>query len=462
MQGNKKGLWKGQRGVGNTYPSFDYFLLSLVLSSVLFLLTDVGGFCQKVIIGANSNVKPEPAGWYAGDIHVHRSCNGSSAIPTSELGKRMEENDLAVISVLSDMGNSEASDRVEDLKRVTGKDAPQSTPERIIHYTSEWHWDANELERPHQALGGHLVLLGLDEAHKMWDESAWKILEWSKKHNAICGFAHMQYLNDKIPGKLNCCIPIDYPVEAAFGTIDFVSEDCSGSDYALNAYYKLLNCGFRIGLAAGTDYPCNGGAAFGTLLTYAKVDGKLTYRKWIEGIKKGNTVISRNGHNEFLELKVNGSSDPGNEIKLSDESDVEIEIKWTANKDLTGRIELVCNGEVVATQRGSVKPGVALILHANQLFKQSGWFCARRMGDKGHQVHTAPVYININNQPVRASEEDAKYFVNWIENIITNIAPGGLWNKFYTHDLNLVQSRYMKARDIYSKIAQEARNIGVK
>ena len=32
----------------------------------------------------------------------------------------------------------------------------------------------------------------------------------------------------------------------------------------------------------------------------------MTYRKWIEGIAKGRTVVSRNAHNEFLDLKVNG------------------------------------------------------------------------------------------------------------------------------------------------------------
>ena len=32
----------------------------------------------------------------------------------------------------------------------------------------------------------------------------------------------------------------------------------------------------------------------------------MTYRNWIEGIANGRTVVSRNGHNEFLSLAVNG------------------------------------------------------------------------------------------------------------------------------------------------------------
>lgn len=411
------------------------------------------------VSGQVKKSNPEPVGWYTGDIHVHRSCNGSTPIPTSELNKRMEENDLSVLSVLADMGNSEATDRVEDLEKVNCNDSPLSMPNRIIHYAAEWHWDADEFQRPHQALGGHLVLLGLNEAHKIWEESAWKILEWSREHDGICGYAHMQYLNGQISKKLNCCIPIDYPVEAALGTIDFVSEDCSGSDSAIEAYYKLLNCGFRIGLAAGTDYPCNGGDPFGSLLTYVKVDGKLTYRKWINGIKKGNTVVSRDGHNEFLELRVNGSMMPGDEVMLTDKGKVGIVIKWTASKELTGNVELVCNGKVVATKRESVKPGVPVILHIDQSFEQSGWLCARRMNENGHQTHTAPVYVTVKNKPVRARSEDALYFVTWIDNILANIAPGGMWSNFYTHDLKLVQDRYKEARDIYERITEEAKQL---
>ncbi len=434
--------------------NIDHNLFRYWLSLTLFLIMSFS------VSGQERKYKPEPEGWFTGDIHVHRSCNGSAAIPSTELSQRMEANDLSVISVLADMGNSEAPDRVEDLGYVNGKDASISTPGRIIHYDAEWHWDADEVQKPHQALGGHLVLLGLVEAHKIWEESAWKILEWSKKRNAICGFAHMQYLSDQIPMKLNCCIPIDYPVEAALKTLDFVSEDCNGSDFALNAYYKLLNCGFRTGLAAGTDYPCNGGDDFGTLLTYVCIrDGELTYRKWIEGIKNGNTVISRNGHNEFLDLKVNKTAIAGDEINLGKPDNVEVDITWSGVKELEGRIELICNGKVLASQNGKVKTGDPVSFHVSQAFTHSGWLCARRMDKNGHQTHTAPVYVFVDHQPIRTSVDDALFFVRWIDHILMNISPGGIWSKFYTHDLKPVMDRYKKARNIYTKIAKEAKSI---
>jgi len=416
-----------------------------------------------------NTARPEPPGWYAGDIHVHRNCgDGTGILPYEKLAEMMEPNNLALICVLADMGNGEVKDSKTDLPKVTGNDAPESKANRIIHWDTEWHWDATYSNFSNQALGGHLVLLGLKQAQQVWDESPYKILDWAAKQNAVKGFAHMEYLNNKIQDTLNCCIPLDYPVEVALGTIDFISEDVYGvnslnngnynSEAVVDAYYKLLNCGFRIGLAAGTDYPCNDNEPLGKLLTYVKVKDQLTYNKWIQGIKNGKTVVARNGHNEFIDMKINGKYGPGDEIKLNHNGIAIVEVKWTAVKELTGRIELVCNGKVVASKEGTAKPGVPLILKTTQPIKESSWFCARRMNEAEHESHTAAAFITINKKPVRASAADAKFFVAWIDNILKNIAPSEKWNRYFTHDFGVVQQRYIKARDTYNRIATEATN----
>ena len=411
--------------------------------------------------------RPEPKDWYAGDIHVHRNCgDGTGILPYEKLSEMMEPNNLAVISVLADMGNGEVKESKIDLLKVNGSDAPESNDKRIIHWDSEWHWDATYSNFSNQALGGHLVLLGLKEAQQIWDESPYKILDWAAKQNAVKGFAHMEYLNDKIQDTLNCCIPIDYPVEAALGTINFVSEDVYGenspnngnynSEAVINAYYKLLNCGFKIGLAAGTDYPCNAEEPLGKLLTYVKVKDTLTYSKWVNGIKNGKTVVARNGHNEFIDMKINGKYGPGDEIKLKKESKVNIAIKWSVAKELSGRIELVSNGKVIASKEGIAKPGAPLILKTTQAINKSSWLCARRMNGAEHESHSSAAYITVDNKPVRASEEDAQFFIAWIDNILKNIAPSGKWSRYFTHDLDTVQQRYLKAKNIYTTIAAEA------
>ncbi len=327
-----------------------------------------------------------------------------------------------------------------------------------MHWDAEWHFDPAGVTFEKQAIGGHLVLLGLKEAHQIWEDSPSNILEWANKQGAVTGFCHMQYLSDNIQNELNCCAPLDFPVEAALGTIDFLAEDVWQNDAAVNAYYKLLNCGFRLGWAAGTDFPCNNSEPIGSLLTYVNVtDLPLTYEKWIDGIKNGKTVVSLNGHNEFLDLNVNKNAGPGDEINLKKGEKVSVNVKWTTAKELTGTIELVCNGKVVEIRNGTAKPGEPVILETSLEITESSWICARRMNENGHQCHTAPVYVTVDNKPIRANAEDAAYFVEWINKMLQNTSPGGIWNGYFPNDLELVQTRYKKARIIYEKIATEAR-----
>ena len=414
----------------------------------------------------STQARPEPKNWYAGDIHVHRNCGDDVIRDEEEVAKMMETNDISITSLLADMGNAEVKDSKADLPKVNGKDLSPA-PGRIMRWDTEWHWDATYSQFSNQALGGHLVLLGLSNAQQMWEESPYKILDWAKKQNAVKGFAHFQYLNDSIQKELNCCIPIDYPVEAALGNIDFISEDVASttlngggynSEAAIKAYYKLLNCGFRLGLAAGTDYPCNNNESPGSMLTYARVEGELNYNKWIEAIRKGRTVVSRNGHKEFMDLKVNKKYGPGDEIKSNALLDVDIDAKWTSNVFATGNVQVVYNGEVIASEPASANHGSSFTLTTKIRFTESGWLCARRMGVNGHYVHTAPVYVTLNNKPVRGSVKDAQFFVSWIDNILEKIVPGGAWARYFTKDIDVVTNRYKQARNIYMKIAEESDN----
>jgi hypothetical protein len=267
-------------------------LCFLLLLGVVGLMSGLGLTAQAA--------DPEPTGWYAGDMHVHRSCGGSPEA-VSSLYNKMATNNLAAISLLADMGNGEVQNPVTDLPLVNGQDVSISTPGRIVHWDAEWHWDATYGQYDHQALGGHVVALGLSEAHQIWEEYTNPIFNWSDQQNGVAGFVHMQYLDDGIPQSLNCCIPIEYPVEVALGAADFIAEDVTGSHSAIQAYYRLLNNGFRPGFAAGTDYPC-GVSQLGSLLTYVQVaGGQMTYRNWIDGIKQGRTVAQLS-HKKFIDV----------------------------------------------------------------------------------------------------------------------------------------------------------------
>ncbi len=70
--------------------------------------------------------------------------------------------------------------------------------------------------------------------------------------------------------------------------------------------------------------------------------------------------------------------------------------------------------------------------------------CAQLINKNGHQSHTAPVYISVNDIPIRASAEDAEFFMDGIDKLIDKTSPGGEWNKYFPNDLKQVQNRYCK------------------
>ena len=152
--------------------------------------------CASLFAPSAFSQTPEPAGWYAGDMHVHRSCGGSPE-SVSSMFSRMTPQNLSVVSQLADMGNGEVQNPATDLPLVNGQDDPISTsPRQILHWDAEWHWDATYTQYAHQALGGHVVGLGLSNAQQIWQEYTFPILDWAHQHNGIAGFAHLQYLDD--------------------------------------------------------------------------------------------------------------------------------------------------------------------------------------------------------------------------------------------------------------------------
>ncbi|MCU1274435.1 MAG: Developmentally Regulated Interacting Protein [Bryobacterales bacterium] len=404
--------------------------------------------------------KPEPSGWFAGDAHVHLDCGVAAGVTVTpeDILAAMKTNDLALVSLMADMGNGEVRDAARDLPKISRKDLALSTPQRIVHWDAEWHFDPHGVTFDEKAIGGHLILLGLQRGARVFSEYTYPVIERARKQNAIVGYAHMQYLKNDIPQELDCCAPLEYPVETALGTIDFLMEDVNGGETAIQGYYRLLNCGFRPGLAAATDFPCNFNKPIGTQLTYVRTaDGKLSYRGWIEGLAKGRTVVSRNAHREFLDLKVNGTNAPGDEVRLSGKGSVKAEVRWSAATPLSGRIELVRNGKVVASRDASAAPGAPAVLSAAINFDDSGWIAARRMAANGHQVHTGAIYVTLNSAPVRASPADAEFFVRFIDNLLRQTSPGGAWSSFFAHDRDAAQARYRRARATYESIAAEAR-----
>ena len=119
-------------------------------------------------------------------------------------------------------------------------------------------------------------------------------------------------------------------------------------------------------------------------------------------------------------------------------------------------LEVVRNGVVIASQSATAASGAPVTLNTTVSFTNSGWLCARRMGSNGHTVHTAAVFVTVDQKPVRASAADAQFYVQWMDNLLQNTSPGGSWNSYFSTSLAAAQARYSSARSIYQQIATEA------
>jgi drug/metabolite transporter (DMT)-like permease len=158
--------------------------------------------------------RPEPADWFAGDPHVYRGilCARREAdrmLTPDELPQMMEVNDLAVTAVNGDIGNGESREATEDFKLITGNDHPASKPARVLHWDAEWHFDPKGVTFDQKALGGHLIVLGLQRGHQIYHEYTYPIIERARKHGAVAGFAHMQHVQEGLPDTLTCCYPMN-------------------------------------------------------------------------------------------------------------------------------------------------------------------------------------------------------------------------------------------------------------
>jgi len=56
---------------------------------------------------------------------------------------------------------------------------------------------------------------------------------------------------------------------------------------------------------------------------------------------------------------------------------------------------------------------------------------ATRIRDNHRLLLFAAVFVIVNNGAIRASATDAQFYVQWMDNLLTNTSPGGAWNSFF-------------------------------
>jgi cysteine-rich repeat protein len=341
-----------------------------------------------------------PTRWLVGDAHMHGvGCNGTRS--PSQLASLLVAEELDVgVALVWGVGYD------QDKGYFTGNDDPQSTPGHILHF------DMEVSSFPSDA-GGHLMLLGLRSLSLgSWPRTTLPIVDRALAQDArvVIGMAHAQFWKGgefPVPGQ-GCCVPWELPVLAQQGKIHFMETELAKSytplaDDAARLWTRLQNAGCHVAIAGGSDIDCiHHFIADDTPQTHVIIDSEPSYEAWLTGLRQGRTAVAVDGPNR-LALRVNGAR-LGDEVKIKsgDYLRVVLESRAAAATD----VEIRYNG--LATNHLQVAAGTQVTTVRFQPAR-SGWLVAA-----SQKVITSPVYVLVDDKPIRASADDACYWVRYL------------------------------------------------
>jgi hypothetical protein len=334
-------------------------------------------------------------GWYSADDHLH------IARPVAEVNagvsQMMQAEDIHVANLLQmgKIGNFAIAQQYAH--------GPES------HYQEGNYILAAGQENPRTHFLGHVITLGAATTHHNPGKYLIYRLLWQEtvKQGAINGYAHAVWPNGSL------IAPHDgIAVVAPHNLLHFV-EVLQFNRAGYEIWYDLLGFGFRITPTAGTDYPCGGQALPGHERFYTKVEGPLTYAKWLQGVRAGRTFVTTG---PMLEFRVNGQ-DIGSEIVLDKEADVKIagKVTFDPERDDLAFLELLQNGTVI--DRFSRIGGASTIeFSVERPVAETSWFGVRGYGTRFDEnsfpnpiifgsfepttnVHSAPIYVSLRGRP---------------------------------------------------------------
>jgi hypothetical protein len=257
--------------------------------------------------------------------------------------------------------------------------------------------------------------------------------------------------------------------------VDFLSMVDTPYVWELNMWYNTLNVGFRTRISGETDFPCIYGERVGLGRSYVKLDGKLDYNSWCEGIRAGKNYVS-DGKSHIFDFKVNDvlMGQNGSELKLGEGGTVHVtakvaarlgeepqpEIKkrpysekpyWDIERSrIDGtrqvRVEAIVNGYPVANQVIEAD-GKVRDLEFNLPVKKSSWVALRILPSS----HTNPIFVLVDGKPIRASRRSAEWCLKGVDQC---------WSQKDRHIAGKekadARAAYDHAREVYKTLLTES------
>ncbi|MHC4993502.1 MAG: CehA/McbA family metallohydrolase [Planctomycetota bacterium] len=392
---------------------------------------------------------PAQDGWYSGENHIHANYGYGSWYNTPpDVLDQCDGENLNVCNVM--VANSD-TDGVYDRLFFTGAPDRLSSDQTILYWNQEFR----------STFWGHMTLINLEQlvepiftgfegTTNPYDVPTNSDIAESTHHQqGLVSYTHPASNPDDM--YLNPYTARGVPVDAALGNID--AMDVMGGGYLVGTqlWYKLLNCGFRLSAAAGTDCFLNrvSSRAPGWGRCYVKVDGPLDYRAWVEGLRAGRSFVS-NG--PILDMSVNGQP-IGDTIEMTQPGKVRVRAQAKSYYPVD-TIEVIHNGRVAASAKATDTGRTATIDQEVEVHT-TGWIAVRVIGNQRPPympfpklvAHASPVYINMPGK-LQNAREDARYFLDWIdrhERLFIERDRAG-------HDKQRVLNLYDHARGVYRRI----------
>jgi hypothetical protein len=249
-------------------------------------------------------------------------------------------------------------------------------------------------------------------------------------------------------------------VTSALGVCDFISAMDTDRVAEWNCWYHILNCGFPLKVSGETDFPCVSGGRVGQGRVYVNL-GKVEmvdYGAFCKGIAAGRSYVS-DGYAHCFDFKA-GDGKLGDTIKVAAGTKLPVTAKVAFDRHLylgtavggrqapteTRTVELVVNGQVIAKKD---VPADQKLHDVSFDFTptRSSWVAIRQFP----QLHTNPVFVTVDDKPIRASRDSAKWCVGVIEQLwkarAMNIRPA---------ERPEAEKTFKEAVEIYRRIAKEA------
>jgi cysteine-rich repeat protein len=348
------------------------------------------------------------ARFVASDPHIHSNGCGGDLTPSGLLAVSASRGTQVTAALVWGDGYHEAR------RYFTGRDDPASQPDRIIHYDLEVsHFPAAET--------GHLVILGLSNIDFSPDPfrrpgSGIPVADWALAQGprVVVGMAHGEFwpADGRFPSPPQvCCMPWDFAVDAIRGRVTFIGTERRGLGPPVDAgtlrlWKAVENAGARVSLTGASDYPCiHHVIAAETPRTDVILDGEISYDRWLEALRAGRTSVAL-GQGNHLNLRLDGVG-PGGELKIAGGQVVHASVEGTGAIPYT--VQIMVNGSPVGgVNLDAGTEALPIELH----LEKSAWVSAL-----SPWVMTTPVYVVVDDQPIRGPAEDICYLIRYVDHL---------------------------------------------